>query len=34
MRHIRHEFEPIFYVYWTWTIAMLFGIFYVAVRHL
>ena len=34
MKHIRHEFEPAFYVMWMVTNALLAGLFSVAVQHL
>ena len=34
MKHIRHEFEPLFYFMWMWTMILVGGILYVAVQHL
>ena len=34
MKHIMHEFELEFYMMWTFTNALLAGLFYVAVQHL
>ena len=34
MKHIRHEFEPMVYLMWVMTNALLAGLFFVAVQHL
>ena len=34
MKHIRHEFEPLWYYMWIIMNCLLAGLFYVAVQHL